>query len=218
MPNTPKSRISVLLAHPEPIFCQGLRALLADYEDLNVVAAVGTGREALKEAQGLRPDVVVMDTALPGLSGIEAARGLRQLQPGASVVFLSAQRHASVVHEALEAGARGYLTKEADDEELVKAIRIVAAGKRYFSKVIADKVFEGLEVGGRPDAALLTACEREIVRLVTAGSSNAEAAQQVKLSPRTVETYRIRIMRKLGCDNLPELVKFAIREGLTTLD
>jgi len=218
MAPSPKFQINVLIAAPEPIFCQGLRALLGDYDDLRVVAAVGSGREALKEAQSRHPDVAVMDTELPGLSGIETARGLRHLQPGVNVIFLSAQSHASLVREAVEVGARGYLTKDSDDEELAKAIRAVAAGKRYFAKPIADKVFDGLCRSGLPDEAPLSAREREIVRLVSAGSSNAEVATRINLSPRTVETYRIRIMRKLGCDDLPALVKFAIREGLTTLD
>jgi len=210
--------ITVLLADDHGVIRDGLRCLLEAESDLRVVGAVRNGQEAVREAKRLPPHVVVMDISMPVLGGIEAARAVHEAKPDVGVIFLSEQDASSVVHRALEAGARGYLSKECSGQELVKAIRAVAAGKRYFGKGIAEKVFDRLGTTARQGIDSLNAREREIVRLVTEGKSNAEVAGVLKLSPRTVETYRIRIMRKLDLDNLAALVKFAIRNGLTTLD
>jgi DNA-binding NarL/FixJ family response regulator len=215
MASSSRHAINVLLADPHRIVCEGVSALLAGHADIRVVGAVGNGREAVKEAERLGAHVLVMETALPGLGGIEAARALRSRKCAAGVIFLSSQLCGSVVQDAIDAGARGYLGKDIGAGELLQAIRAVAAGKRYFAKAIADKLLDGLGPDSGP--RLLSAREREIVRLVADGKSNAEAAKLVNLSARTVETYRIRIMRKLGCDGMAALMKYAIREGLTTL-
>jgi DNA-binding NarL/FixJ family response regulator len=210
--------ITVLLADDHGVIRDGLRCLLEAQSDLRIVGTARNGQEAVREAKRLSPQVVVMDISMPILGGIEAAQAIHEAKRDVGILFLSVQDASTVVHRALEAGGRGYLSKECSGQELVRAIRAVAAGKRYFGKGIAEKVFERLGSPVRQGIDSLNAREREIVRLVAEGQSNVEVAGLLKLSPRTVETYRIRIMRKLGCDNLPELVKFAIRQGLTTLD
>ena len=210
----------VLVADDHGVIRDGLRALLEKHPDIRVVGVARNGQEAVREAKRLGPQIVVMDVAMPVMGGIEAARAILEARPGTGVIFLSMQESAAIIQRALEAGARGYLTKDCAGAELVKAIQAVQAGKRYFGKGIADKVFDTISSSRADRRGLeqITAKEREIVRLVCEGKSNAEVAQIMKLSPRTVETYRIRIMRKLELHDLPALVKFAIRNGLATLD
>ena len=210
--------ITVLLADDHGVIRDGLRCLLEAESDLRVVGMARNGQEALKEAKRLSPQVLVMDVSMPVMGGIDAARAVHEAKPDTGIIFLSVQDASSVVHRALEAGARGYLSKECSGPELLKAIRAVATGKRYFGKGIAEKVFDRLSTAVRQGIDSLNAREREIVRLVTEGKSNAAVAALLTLSPRTVETYRIRIMRKLDLDSLAGLVKFAIRHGITTLD
>src|SRR4051812_19825633 len=210
--------ITVLLADDHGVIRDGLRCLLEAESDLRVVGTARNGQEAVREAKRLSPDVVVMDISMPVLGGIEAGQAIHEAKRDVGILFLSVQDASTVVHRALEAGGRGYLSKECSGQELVKAIRAVAAGKRYFGKGIAEKVFDRLGSPVLQGIDSLNAREREIVRLVAEGQSNAEVAGLLKLSPRTVETYRIRIMRKLELDNFAALVKFAVRHGITTLD
>jgi DNA-binding NarL/FixJ family response regulator len=210
---------NVLIADDHGVVRDGLRALLEKHSELRVVGAARNGQEAVREAKRLSPHVVIMDVAMPVMGGIEAARAILEAKPETGIIFLSMQDSPGIIQRALEAGARGYLTKECAGAELVKAIHAVQSGKRHFGKGIADKVFDTLS--SRSDGKgleQLSAKDREIVRLVSEGKSNNEVAGLMKLSPRTVETYRIRIMRKLEVADLPALVKFAIRNGLTTLD
>ena len=208
----------VLIADGHGIVRDGLRSLLEKYDDMRVIAAVDDGREAVAAAQRFLPQVVITEFNLRLLNGIDATRAIVQGKPETGVILLSMHDSGALIQRALQAGARGYLTKHADGEELVKAVREVAAGKRYLGKGVADKVFDALR---RPGAGLLeelTATERDILRLVVDGKSNAEVAAELRLSTRTVETYRIRLMRKLDINDLPSLVKFAIRHGVTALD
>lgn len=209
--------ITVLLADAHAVVRDALRSLLHAEPDLRVVGAARNGQEALKEARRLAPRVLVMEVSVPFVDGLETARALRDAKLETAVVFLAAAESSDVVQAAIEAGARGYLTRDCGGPELIKAIRIVASGKRYFGKGIAERLFERIGAHAASAPALSTR-ERDIVRLVADGRSNAEAARLLGLSARTVETYRIRIMRKLGLAGVPALVKFAIRNGLATLD
>jgi DNA-binding NarL/FixJ family response regulator len=208
----------VLLADGHSVVRDALRCLLHAESDIRVVGLARNGQEALKEARRLAPRVVVMDASMPLMDGMEAARQLHEAKPEIAVVFLAAEDSSDRVQAALEAGARGYLTRDCGGPELVKAIRAVASGKRYFGKGVAERLFEHIGGSRAPGAGALSTRERDIVRLVAGGHSNAAAARQLGLSARTVETYRIRIMRKLGLEGVPALVKFAIRNGLATLD
>jgi DNA-binding NarL/FixJ family response regulator len=210
--------ISVLLADDHGVLRDGLRRLLEANSDIRVCALADNGRDALEKATAMRPDVALLDIAMPVLSGIEATRAIVAASLKTAVVILSMHSSADLVREALRAGARGYLLKEAAGEEVVKAVRTVAAGRRFLGVGITDLVVEGYTHGQVATAADLTARERDVLRLVVEGKSNIESATILGLSPRSVETYRLRLMQKLGVSDLPSLVKFAIRHGITTLE
>ena len=210
--------ITVLLADDHGVLRDGVRRLLEATGDIRVVAVADNGHEALEKATEVRPDVALLDIAMPGLSGIEATRAIMARLPKTAVVILSMHSSTELVQEALCAQARGYLLKEAAGEEVVKAVRAVAAGRRYLGAGITELVIEGCIHGRVATAAHLTARERDVLRLVVEGKSNIESAAALGLSPRSVETYRLRLMQKLGLSDLPSLVKFAIRHGITTLE
>lgn len=211
--------IGILLADDHAIVRDGLRMLLEAHGDLKVVGAVADGREAVSEARRLRPDVVVTDIAMPGLNGIEAARTICETLPETKVLILSMESGPEHVFRALQSGARGYLLKQAAGAELVAAVRAVHAGRRYLSEAINETVVS--DYLSKPQTASplekLSHRERTILQLIVEGHSNAETAQTLHLSVKTVETYRSRLMQKLGIRDLPGLVKFAIEHGLTAL-
>lgn len=211
--------IRVLLADDHGVLRDGVRRLLEINDDIRVVAAVDDGAEVVGNAQRFRPDVVLMDVSMPRMDGIAATRALRDKVPGAKVLILSVHSSADIVGRSVAAGARGYLVKESCGEEVVKAVRAVASGRKYFGQGVAEMLRDGDAQTAR-GAALeqLTESERRILALVADGKSNAEAAALLRLSPRTVETYRARLMHKLGIEDLPALVKFAIRHGITPLE
>jgi DNA-binding NarL/FixJ family response regulator len=204
----------VLLADDHTVVRYGLRALL-ELSGMTVVAEAGEGREALRLAEALEPDVAVLDVTMPGLNGIEATSELRERCPRTRVVILSMHSDAERVHRAFAAGASAYLLKGSASEEIVMAIRAVMTGGRYLSRELA-----GIDAAGATDGAVspldrLSARERQVLQLVVEGHSSAEIAGIVHLSPKSVDTYRSRLMRKLGVSDLPGLVKFAIQHGLT---
>jgi DNA-binding NarL/FixJ family response regulator len=208
----------ILIADEHGIVRDGLRSLLEKHADLRVVAAVADGREAVAAAERLAPQVVIIEIALRLMNGIDATRAIVQKKPDTGVIVLSMRDSGSVIESALQAGARGYLTKHSGGDEVVKAVREVAAGKRYLGSSIADKLFDRLRRRDTAAREELTGTESDILRLVADGKSNAAAAAQLGLSIRTVETYRIRLMRKLDIKDLATLVKFAIRHGIISLD
>lgn len=224
MPKTQGSRrserISVLLADDHPIVREGVRSLLEGHPDLRVVGSVGDGLMAIYEAERLNPDVVVMDITMPGVNGIDATRAIAGKRPEAAVIMLSMHSSPIIVRRAMDAGARGYLHKEAPIKEVVKAVRAVAAGKTYFAPGVSAQsaAASGRMRGDGTVEEALTSPERQILKLVAEGKSNPEIAALIGLTRRTVETYRLRLMRKLGLDNLPALVKYAIRHGVITLE
>jgi DNA-binding NarL/FixJ family response regulator len=211
--------IKVLLADDHGVLRDGVQRLLEMHSDIKVVSMVSDGCQAVDVAAQLRPDVVVMDITMPGLSGIDATRAMAQKAPNVGVVILSMHSTVELVRQALLAGARGYLLKESAGREVEKAVRAVAAGKRFLGAGIADKIAAEFPYAAkRSDLDYLTPREREVLRLIVEGRSSAEAAAILGLSPRSVETYRARLMDKLKIEDLPSLVKFAIRHGITTAD
>lgn len=210
--------ISVLLADDHGVLRDGVRRLLEANADIRVVATADDGLEAVDKTAELQPHVAVIDISMPRLNGVDATRAIAQQTPATAVVILSMHASAELVRQALLAGARGYLLKESAGEEVISAVRTVAAGQRYFGAGIADKVLAELPGGTGEGLDSLTPREREVLQLITEGKSNAEAAAILGLSPRSVETYRGRLMQKLDLEDLPALVKFAIRHGLTTLE
>ena len=210
--------ISVLLADDHGVLRDGVRRLLEANADIRVMGTADDGRAAVEQAVKLTPDVAVVDISMPVISGIEVTRCIARQVPATAVVILSMHSSAELVREALRAGARGYLFKESAGDDVVKAVRAVVAGKRFLGNGIADALIESCILGRSGVMEQLTPREREVVRLVAEGKSNAEAAATLGLSPRSVETYRLRLMQKLGLADLPSLVKFAIRHGITTLE
>ena len=210
---TKRASIAVLLADDHGVVRDGLAALMRHTEDIKVVAAVADATAAVREAARLKPRVAVLDS-------IEGVRPLIDSVPGISVIIVSVASSPGLVRKALEAGALGYLSRESSGEDVLGAIRAVAAGKRYLGRGIAEKIVDERRPAerGEQQVETLTASERNILRLVAEGKSNAEVAEVIGLSARTVETYRLRMMRKLGIGDLASLVKYAIRQGITSLD
>lgn len=213
------SSISILVAEEHGIVRDALRNLLARERDFSVVGAVGDGSEAVREAERLGPTVALLGATLGGLSGLEAARILSERAPQVGVVIMATQAAPPSVRRALEAGALGYLSRESTAEDLGKAVRAVASGKRYLGEGLSEK-FADLSRGAKGGEPIesLTVTERNILKLVAEGRSNAQVAVTLGLSPRTIETYRLRLMRKLGLEDLASLVKYAIRHGIVPLD
>jgi DNA-binding NarL/FixJ family response regulator len=212
--------ISVLVADDHPIVRDGIRCLLDQHADIEVVGAVGDGIMAVREAERMNPKVVLMDIAMPGMSGIDATRLLAQTLPETGVLILSMHASPFILRQAVDAGARGYLCKNLNTEELAPAIRAVAEGRRYIGQGLVQALLDvQRDTGhGRHTVETLSTTERNILKLVADGLSNARVATTIGLSPRTVETYRLRMMRKLGLENLPSLVRYAIRHGIAPLD
>lgn len=210
--------ITVLLADDHGVLRDGVQRLLEAKADIKVVATADDGGEAVEKAVQLRPGVVVMDVSMPGLNGIDAARAITQRAPATGVVMLSMHSATELVRQSLLAGARGYILKESAGAEVEAAVRAVAAGQRFLGEGVSGRIladFPHAATGG--DIDYLTPRERDVLRLIVDGKSNAEAATILGLSPRSVETYRARLMHKLGIEDLPSLVKFAIRHGMTSL-
>jgi two-component system NarL family response regulator len=214
--------IRILLADDHQMFRDGLRSILASEDDLEVVGEAGDGRTAVAMARTLVPDVVVMDIAMPDLYGVEATRQIKGDNPEIKVIALSMYPDRRYVTGMLEAGASGYVLKAAAFDELRRAVRVVSEGKHYLSPDITGVVIEAhvrppSEADTAPDTTLGPR-EREIVQLLAEGHTSPEIAQRLHISPSTVATHRRNIMRKLGVHNTAELTKYAIREGLTSLD
>lgn len=210
--------VTVMLADDHAVVRDGLRSLLEGGQDLQVVGVAGNGRDAVAEAQRLRPDIVIMDIAMPELDGVEATRRIVEKCPDTRVLILSMYLSAEHIHRALQAGAQGYVLKESAGDEVIEAIRALRAGKRYLSHRITETVIDDYLRDGANVSPIdsLSLRERDVLQLVVEGRTNAAIAQALSLSPKTVETYRARIMRKLKVRDTVELVKFAMRHGLIT--
>ena len=209
-------KIRVLLADDHALMREGLRALLATTTDIEVVGEVRTGREAERQVPQLNPDVVLMDVAMPDLNGIEAARVIHLKCPAVRIVMLSMHATAEYVYRAFEAGACGYLLKEMAVEEVITAVRAVHEGKRYLSPALAESVPDPASGYARGPVDSLSTRERQVLQLVVEGRTSNEIARMIHLSPKSVETYRSRLMLKLGVRDVPSLVKFALEHGLTS--
>jgi DNA-binding NarL/FixJ family response regulator len=214
--------ISVFLADDHAVVRDGLRALLEAQPDMRVIGDAANGRETARQVARLCPDVVVLDIAMPELNGIEAAREIGQVSPATQVIILSMHSTTEHVFQALQAGARGYLLKESAGMEVVNAVRAVHAGQRYLSQKISDSMIDDYirqrQAAQSSPLACLSPRERQVLQLVAEGKSSAEIADILSLSLKTVETYRSRLMHKLGISDLPGLVRFAIQHGLTPLE
>jgi len=206
--------IKILLADDHALVRHGFRMILAAQPDMEVAGEAGNGREAVELAQKLKPDVVVMDVAMPELNGIEATRRIVELAPRARVLALSMHKDAVYVREILRAGARGYLLKDSADADLLAAVRAVAKGEGYLSPGVSDAVLSDYRRHVTDPLDLLTSREREVLQLIAEGKTNKEIATSLALSVYTVEAHRGRLMEKLNLHSTGELVRFAVRSGL----
>ena len=209
---------TILLADDHSVLSDGLRILIESQADMRVVAVATDGRQAVQMALDFNPDLVLMDVSMPGLNGIEAARQIQADSPHIHILMLSMHADMEYVHRSLKAGAQGYILKESAGSEVLQAIRAVLAGKTYFSPKITEKLLVNRSRSHTGPLKSLSDREREVLQLATEGRTSLEIAALLSLSPKTVETYRSRIMTKLDLDSLPALVKFAIQHGLTGLE
>jgi len=212
--------ISVFLVDDHRVLRDGLRILLESQDDIDVIGEAEDGKKAIQGILSRKPDVAVMDITMPELNGIEAAEIIHETLPETGIVILSIHSDLEHIFRALQAGAQGYLLKESAGAEVISAVRAVYLGRRYLSPSIRDMVMEAYMQNRRIQSPLelLSAREREVLQLTVEGNSSAVIAERMELSPKTVETYRSRLMGKLGVRDLTELVRFAIKHGITPLD
>lgn len=212
--------ISVLIADDHTVVAEGLRHLVGSQAEMEVIGLAENGRDAVRAAMDARPNIVLMDHAMPILNGTEATRLIRERCPDTRVIMLSMYSDAVHVYRALQAGATGYIIKRSVAKEVVDAIWAVHRGGRYLSRQFADVVIDHVVQRSAPDDPLerLSSRERQVLQLLAEGHSVAEIAATLSLSPKTVETYRARMMEKLGIYELAGLVRFAIQQGVTSLE
>lgn len=215
--------LKILLADDHEMVRAGLRTIVEQRKEFVVVGEASDGREALRLAMALQPDVIVIDITMPLLNGVEATRQILASNSNAKVLALSIHTDAAMVTEIMRAGASGYLVKRSAPGELIEAIRTVAAGKLYMSAGIAQQAAidtNRSETGGPASSVFstLTSKQREVLQLVAEGMSNKEIAAALTISAKTVEAHRAQIMEKLQIHSTAGLTKYAIREGLTSLD
>lgn len=211
---------NILIVDDHSVVRDGLGMILGSQDDMNVVGEARDGREALAKSAELRPDVIIMDIAMPELNGIEATRLICESLPSVKVIILSMHHTHEHFYRALRAGAWGYILKESAGSEVVKAVRAVMKGQHYLGKGVdaphatdlpKDNAFH------KSPLDRLSQREREVLQLVAEGKASAEIADILSLSPKSVETYRSRLMVKLGVNNIPSLVKFALLHGITSI-
>ncbi|PYV35881.1 MAG: DNA-binding response regulator [Acidobacteria bacterium] len=213
-------KITVLIADDHTVVRQGLRALLQTERDIEIVGEAETGRQAVRLAKTLKPDVVVMDIALPQLTGLEATRQIVKEVPSSRVLILSSYSDDEYVHQLTEAGAAGYLLKQADISDVVRAIREAKKGNAYYSPAISKRladhyretVVRGVPVKKRTD--LLSSRELEVLQLIAEGEGNKQIAAHLEISIKTVERHRQRLMDKLAIHDVAGLTRYAISKGI----
>ena len=209
----------ILLADDHGIVRRGLKSLLESQPGLSVIGEAADGLEALRLCSELSPDLLIVDISMPLMNGIEVAARAQKLEAAPGVIILSMHADESYIMRALAAGARGYLVKDATDEDLIPAVRAVAAGKPFFSPTVAAVLMEDyvrqLRARGLSDSyELLTDREREILQLLAEGRSNKEVAALLDVGLSTVETHRANLMQKLNLHNTAEIVLYAVRKGI----
>jgi len=215
-----KQIIKVLVADDHPVVRKGLQTCLARQGHLRIVGEAADGDEALRKARELSPDVVLMDISMPGMNGLAVTEVLRKEAPEIKVLVLSVHTNKDYIFRVIQAGAHGYVSKEAPPEELIRAIESVSEGEPHFSEDIARAALnEFVSSGGKKEPfTQLTSREREVLVLIAEGQSNKEIADRLGIGVRTIETHRERIMRRLGIHSVAGLTKYAIANGLISLE
>ena len=216
-------RVKVLLADDHTIVRKGLLSLLLGQDDIEVVGEAQDGRDALKLVEQLQPHVVVMDITMPLLNGLEATRQIKHHWPEIQVVILTVHTAEEYIFQILQAGASGYIVKQAAPKELITAIHAAYAGETFLSPSISQTVIQEYIVHARSTSGedgfnSLTEREHEILQLLAEGRTTRDIAEILVISVKTVETHRANLMHKLDIDNLADLIKYAVRKGVITLD
>ena len=219
MQKKPAKDIHILLADDHNVMRAGLRLLLESHPGFKVIAEASNGHQAVEKAMATRPDIAVLDIAMPNMSGIEAAQRISAQLAQTAIIILSMHSDEGYVLRALKSGARGYLLKDSAESDLIQAIKVVSEGKAFFSpeisKVLAEDYVREINLRGAEDSYdLLTSREREILQLVVEGRSNKDIAGLLNLSLYTVETHRKNLQSKLNLHSLPELILYAVRKGI----
>jgi DNA-binding NarL/FixJ family response regulator len=213
-------QITVFLADDHRVLRDGLRILLETQDDIKVVGEAENGRKAIDSVIKIKPNVAVMDITMPELNGIEAAQIIHENLPETGIVILSIHSDLEHIFRALQAGANGYLLKESAGSEVISAVRAVFLGRRYLSPSIRDTMMEAYMQDRQIQSPLelLSMREREVLQLTVEGHTSSAIAERMDLSPKTIETYRSRLMGKIGVRDLTDLVRFAIKHGITPID
>jgi len=215
------SKIRLLLVDDHEIVRAGLRMLFMAEPDMEIVGEAGSAEEALQAVQEVKPDVVLMDVAMPGMSGIEATRRIKEVDPDVAVLALTMHEDEQYFFEMLNAGASGYIPKRAAPDDLVSAIHVVSQGNVFLypslAKLLVKDFVRREEAGGDSVTDLLTPREREVLTYIAEGHTNREIAEELVISHKTVDRHRENIMRKLNLHSRVELVKYAIEKGLITV-
>jgi len=216
-------KVRLLIADDHKIFRQGIKKLLEEEQDLQVVGEAADGREVVKKATELKPDIILMDIAMANLNGLEATKQIKKVLPESKIIMLTMHKNEEYVLQSFQAGASGYILKEGAVEELVSAIRSIHADKSFLSptvsKTLVDAYLRKMETGKTETPFdLLTDREREVLQLIAEGFTNREVAKQLFISVKTVEAHRAHIMQKLNIHDIAKLVKYAIQKGLVDLN
>lgn len=215
--------ITVFLADDHTVLREGLKLLLESQEDIIVIGNAANGRDAVRQTAKLRPDVIIMDISMPELNGIDATYQILEMCPSTRIIVLSMHAASEHILRALKAGACGYLLKESAGKEIIQAVQTVYSGGRYLSRKISDSLIDNyLQMYGDNDIdnplSKLSPREKEIMQLVVEGKSSMEIANIIFLSPKTVETYRSRLMQKLNVSDIAGLIKIALKHNLIQLE
>ena len=212
-------QIKILIADDHAIVREGLQMILEAQCDIITVGTAADGRDAISKAETLHPDLIIMDISMPGMNGIEATRVIKIRVPAVKVVMLSMHHTREHIFRAMEAGAYGYVLKESAGAEIAKAVRAVMKGQHYFGKGVDNQITSHFKENINTHKSPLNSLsqrELEVLQMVVEGKTSVEIAKNLTLSPKSVETYRSRLMLKLGVSNIPSLVKFALLHGITS--
>lgn len=220
-------KIKVLLADDHQLIRDGIKAILSHVKDIIIVGEAKDGKEVIEQTSALKPDVVIMDIAMPGISGIEATKIIKKDMPETKVLALTQHENDEYIYQILMSGGSGYLLKNTRKEEFIDAIHAVTAGERYFSKKISNLILQNYLKPDKPKATLkqggadeivLTKREIEVIKLIAEENSNQEIADKLFISLRTVETHRRNIMQKLKINSVIALLKYAVQNGMISID
>ncbi|MDD7915418.1 response regulator [Polaribacter ponticola] len=210
--------IKIVLVDDHKLLRDGLRNIIEQRSNMQIIGEASDGREAIKVASKLVPNIIVMDVAMPGLNGIEAAKQIHKIEPDIKIIGLSMHSGKQFIQGMFKAGAFGYLLKDGDSDELLTAISTVMENKRYLSKDINQDYLNQLKKGESIEKAQLSSREKEVLQLIAEGKSSKEIGEVLFLSPKTIDVHRNNIMKKIELHTIPDLTKYAIQKGLTSLD